>query len=114
VSLHEEDGPVSEAEPQPRYRRGLSNSRGVRFSSSLDRCREENMRCQIVAVCALSLAGLTGCPHDWVKEEGFFDRTEAKDNRERLETSECTEQARQALCPEGKPRSEECIKVCGK
>lgn len=72
------------------------------------------MRCQAIVICALWLAGLTGCPHDLVKEEGFFDRAAAKDTRERLQRPECTEKVRQALCPEGEPRSEECIKVCGK
>jgi hypothetical protein len=72
------------------------------------------MRSQIVVVCALWLAGLTGRPHDLVKEEGFFDRATAKDTRESLHRPECTEQIRQALCPEEKPRSTECIKVCGK
>ncbi len=54
------------------------------------------------------------CPHDWVKEEGFFDRAEAKDNRERLQPTECTPEVRKELCPEGKPKSERCIEVCGK
>lgn len=72
------------------------------------------MRCQTLSVCALWLVGLTGCPHDLVKEEGFFDRAASKDTREHLQPPACTEEVRQTLCPEGKPRSEECVTVCGK
>jgi hypothetical protein len=70
------------------------------------------MRCQLV-VCALWLAGLTGCPHDLAKAEDFFDRSATKDTQESLHRPECTEQVHKALCPEGEPRSKECIKVCG-
>jgi hypothetical protein len=59
------------------------------------------------------LATLTGCPPDWVKEEGFLDRAAAKDTEESLALPECTKQVRDELCPAGKPRSPRCIQVCG-
>jgi hypothetical protein len=47
-----------------------------------------------------------------VKEEGFFDRAVAKDSHERLEPPECTPEVREELCPDGKPASPECRKIC--
>jgi hypothetical protein len=55
---------------------------------------------------------LTGCPHDLVKEEGFFDRAAAKDTQESLKPPECTDEVRKKLCPDGKPPSKQCLEIC--
>jgi hypothetical protein len=71
------------------------------------------MRSQTVVTCALWLATLTGCPPDWVKEEGFLDRAAAKDTEEGLRLPECTDEVRAELCEGEKKDSFKCKQVCG-
>ena len=71
------------------------------------------MRWKQVA-CVLWLAGLMGCPHAFGRG-GSLEHAAAKDTKENLGPAvpECTDQLRRQLCPDGQPRSEDCLRVCG-
>jgi hypothetical protein len=64
--------------------------------------------------CVLWLAGLTACPHAFGRG-GTIDRAVAKDTQEDLDQLQpkCTDQLFEILCPEERPPSEECLRVCG-
>jgi hypothetical protein len=62
----------------------------------------------------LWLVGLAGCPHAFGRG-GTLERAAAKDTKENLGPAlpKCTGQRRRELCPDGQPRSKECLRVCG-
>lgn len=65
-------------------------------------------------VCAVWLAGLTGCPHAFGRG-GSIDRAAEKDVKENLgpQRRDCTAEDRARFCANGQQRSEACLRVCG-
>jgi hypothetical protein len=70
------------------------------------------MRWRTLAVWALALAGLTGCPDDFGKD-GTMDRAAHQDVLELMRKSECSKEVYEKLCARGREASPECRKACG-
>jgi hypothetical protein len=70
------------------------------------------MRWRTVAVGALALAGLTGCPDDFGKD-GTMDRAAHQDVLELVRKHECSEKVYKEFCSRGREQSQECRKKCG-
>lgn len=70
------------------------------------------MRWRTVAVGALALAGLTGCPEDFGKD-GTMDRAARQDVLELVRKHECSKQDYEKFCARGRDASTECRKACG-
>lgn len=70
------------------------------------------MRWRTVAVGALALVGLTGCPEDFGKD-GTMDRAAHQDVLELLRKHECTKEEYELFCSRGREASAECRKECG-